>query len=93
MDERLTSRFNAGMLCLVSEPGFEMKYMILKRYYENTIKGGDDLSGMNVDPSLLGAFQTNDGTLTDEQLRHMARSPATTSASWKATASDARALI
>ena len=72
MDERLTSRFNAGMLCLVSEPGFEMKYMILKRYYENTIKGGDDLSGMNVDPSLLGAFQTNDGTLTDEQLRHMA---------------------
>lgn len=72
MDERLTSRFNAGMLCLVSEPGFEMKYMILKRYYENTIKGGDDLNGMNVDPSLLGAFQTNDGTLTDEQLRHMA---------------------
>lgn len=72
MDERLTSRFNAGMLCLVSEPGFEMKYMILKRYYENTIKGGNDLNGMNVDPSLLGAFQTNDGTLTDEQLRHMA---------------------
>lgn len=72
MDERLTSRFNAGMLCLVSEPGFEMKYMILKRYYENTIKGGNDLNGMNVDPSLLGAFQTNDGTLTDDQLRHMA---------------------
>ena len=32
MDERLTSRFNAGMLCLVSEPGFEMKYMICLLY-------------------------------------------------------------
>ena len=38
MDERLTSRFNAGMLCLVSEPGFEMKYTILKRYYESSIQ-------------------------------------------------------
>ena len=33
MDERITSRFNAGMLCLVSEPGFEMKLAILRRYY------------------------------------------------------------
>ena len=72
MDERLTSRFNAGMLCLVSEPGFEMKYTILKRYYEDTIKGGADLSGINVDASLLSAFGSNDGTLTDQQLRHMA---------------------
>ena len=37
MDERLTSRFNAGMLCLVAEPSYEMKYKILQRYYENTI--------------------------------------------------------
>ena len=37
-DERLTSRFNAGMLCLVSPPGFEMKYHILARYYENVIQ-------------------------------------------------------
>ncbi|MFR7405402.1 MAG: DnaA ATPase domain-containing protein, partial [Coriobacteriaceae bacterium] len=38
MDERLTSRFSSGMLCLVSEPGFEMKYVILKRYYESIIQ-------------------------------------------------------
>lgn len=46
MDERLTSRFNAGMLCLVAEPSYEMKYKILQRYYENTIAAapetGDD---------------------------------------------------
>ena len=72
MDERLTSRFNAGMLCLVSEPGFEMKYTILKRYYENAIRGGGDVSTMNVDASLLDALQVHEGTLTDEQLRHMA---------------------
>lgn len=72
MDERLTSRFNAGMLCLVSEPGFEMKYTILKRYYESTIKGGADVSGVNVDASLLDAFSAGEGTLTDGQLRHMA---------------------
>ncbi|MBY4797800.1 ATP-binding protein [Collinsella sp. AGMB00827] len=71
MDERLTSRFNAGMLCLVSEPGFEMKYTILKRYYETIILGGDKAAEMNVDASLLGAFQTHEGKLTDEQLRHM----------------------
>ena len=35
----LTSRFSRGMLYLVSEPGFEMKYVILKRYYENIING------------------------------------------------------
>ena len=72
LDERLTSRFNAGMLCLVSEPGFEMKYAILKRYYENIIMGSGDLSHMNVDNSLLSAFQVKQGHLTDEQLRYMA---------------------
>ncbi|QWT17603.1 ATP-binding protein [Collinsella sp. zg1085] len=72
MDERLTSRFNAGMLCLVSEPGFEMKYTILKRYYETIIRGGNDGAVMNVDASLLGALHPREGKLTDEQLRHMA---------------------
>jgi chromosomal replication initiator protein DnaA len=42
MDERLTSRFNAGMLCLVAEPSYEMKYKILQRYYENTIVAAPD---------------------------------------------------
>ena len=45
MDERLTSRFSRGMPCLVSEPGFEMKYVILKRYYENIINGSGNLDG------------------------------------------------
>lgn len=72
MDERLTSRFNAGMLCLVSEPGFEMKYTILKRYYETIICAADDVSEMEIDATLLGAFQAHEGHLTDEQLRHMA---------------------
>ena len=72
LDERLTSRFNAGMLCLVSEPGFEMKYAILKRYYENIILGSADLAHMNVDTSLLSALQVREGHLTDQQLRHMA---------------------
>ena len=74
MDERLTSRFNAGMLCLVSEPGFEMKYTILKRYYEGIVAAGkeSDARSMGVDVSLLGAFQAHEGKLTDAQLRHMA---------------------
>ena len=72
LDERLTSRFNSGMLCLVSDPGFEMKYTILKRYYENIIMGSGDLAHMNVDTSLLSALQVHEGHLTDEQLRHMA---------------------
>ena len=72
LDERLTSRFNSGMLCLVSEPGFEMKYTILKRYYENIIMGSGDLAHMNVDTSLLSALQVNEGHLSDEQLRHIA---------------------
>lgn len=72
MDERLTSRFSSGMLCLVSEPGFEMKYVILKRYYEGIIQQGEDLPTMNVDTSLLQALPSSEGKLTDEHLRHMA---------------------
>ena len=48
MDERLTSRFNAGMLCLVAEPSYEMKYKILQRYYENTIVAAPEVSGTNI---------------------------------------------
>lgn len=72
MDERLTSRFSRGMLCLVSEPGFEMKYIILKRYYENIISGSDLAEGMNVDTSLLSMLPERQGHLTDGHLRHMA---------------------
>ena len=72
MDERLTSRFSRGMLCLVSEPGFEMKYVILKRYYENIINGSESLDGLNVDTSLLSMLPEHEGHLTDEHLRHMA---------------------
>ena len=71
MDERMTSRFNAGMLCLVSEPGFEMKYSILKRYYETTVAAAEDASIPGED-SLLGSLRTGNGHLNDEQLRHMA---------------------
>lgn len=76
MDERLTSRFNAGMLCLVSEPGFEMKYMILKHYYENTVLPDAEseaaAAALDSTGSLLTALRAGGGTLTDEQLRHMA---------------------
>ncbi|OUP10452.1 DnaA/Hda family protein [Collinsella sp. An2] len=74
MDERLTSRFNAGMLCLVSEPGFEMKYTILKRYYEHTILPAAEAerTAGTGDDSLLGTIRSGGGHLTDEQLRHMA---------------------
>lgn len=73
MDERITSRFNAGSLCLVSEPSFEMKYEILKRYYENNVRhepaGDEDVDG----DSLLLSLPASGGTLTDEQLDHMAQ--------------------
>ena len=76
MDERLTSRFNAGMLCLVSEPGFEMKYAILKHYYENTILPDTEsqaaAAALDASGSILNALRTGGGTLSDEQLRHMA---------------------
>lgn len=72
MDERLTSRFSRGMLCLVSEPGFEMKYIILKRYYESIIRAPEALDAMNVDTSLLSMLPEHEGHLTDEHLRHMA---------------------
>lgn len=70
MDERLTSRFNAGMLCLVSEPGFEMKYTILKNYHERARRSAQEASVTG--PSILGAAAFAVGTLTDGQLRHMA---------------------
>ena len=72
MDERLTSRFNSGMLCLVSEPGFETKYAILKHYYETTILGHNNAAYANVDADLLQSLQMENGKLTDEQLRYMA---------------------
>ena len=76
MDERLTSRFNAGMLCLVSEPGYEMKYESLKRYYENTVlpdaEAQSAAAGLDASGSILTALRAGGGTLTDEQLHHMA---------------------
>lgn len=68
MDERLTSRFNAGMLCLVAEPSYEMKYKILQRYYENTIAAAPEAG----DDSLLAAYAGDGGHLTDEHFKHMA---------------------
>lgn len=70
MDERLTSRFNAGMLCLVSEPGFEMKYTILKRYYETTILPAGD--NPPIEDGSLALTVRGGGHLNDQQLRHMA---------------------
>ena len=72
LDERLTSRFNAGMLCLVSAPGFEMKYAILKNYYENTICGAQVLGPDGEVPSLLSGMDLQQGHLSKEQLQHMA---------------------
>lgn len=72
LDERLTSRFNAGMLCLVSAPGFEMKYAILKNYYENTICGASVLGPEGEVPSLLSGMDLQQGHLSKEQLKHMA---------------------
>ena len=68
MDERLTSRFNAGMLCLVAEPSYEMKYKLLQRYYENTIAAAPEAG----DDSLLAAYGGDGGHLTDEHFKHMA---------------------
>lgn len=68
MDERLTSRFNAGMLCLVAEPSYEMKYKILQRYYENTIAAAPEAG----DDSLLAAYGGDGGHLTDAHFKHMA---------------------
>ena len=68
MDERLTSRFNAGMLCLVAEPSYEMKYKILQRYYENTIVAAPEAG----DDSLLAAYGGDGGHLTDAHFKHMA---------------------
>ena len=72
MDERLTSRFNSGMLCPIAEPGYEMKCAILKRYYENTLKPMGTATYANVDQDLLDSLSIDCGKLTDEQLRFMA---------------------
>lgn len=72
MDERLTSRFNSGMLCLVSEPGFEMKYAILRNYYEHTIRGSQNVAIPGAGASLLDGIGLEEGHLSDDQLRHMA---------------------
>ena len=71
MDERLTSRFSSGMLCLVSIPGFEMKYQILKNYYKINLDPDTphEMDGM---ASLMDGMQMNEGHLTDDQLKHMA---------------------
>lgn len=68
MDERLTSRFNAGLLCLVAEPSYEMKYKILQRYYENTIAAAPEAGN----DSLLAAYGGDGGHLTDAHFKHMA---------------------
>ena len=66
MDERLTSRFNAGLLCLVAEPSYEMKYKILQRYYENTIAAAPEAGN----DSLLAAYGGDGGHLTDAHFKH-----------------------
>lgn len=75
MDERMTSRFNSGMLCLVSAPGFEMKYTILKRYYETNILAANEDHGFDSllqENNLLNSVKYGVGELNDQQLRHMA---------------------
>ena len=72
MDERLTSRFNSGMLCLVSEPTFETKYRILKYYYEHTLRAERPVSRDGAGASILDGITLEEGTLTDDHLRHMA---------------------
>ena len=72
MDERLTSRFNSGMLCLVSEPSFETKYRILKYYYENMICSATNVPASAGDLSILDGIALEEGKLTDDHLRHMA---------------------
>ncbi|MDM8302294.1 DnaA ATPase domain-containing protein [Collinsella tanakaei] len=72
MDERLTSRFNSGMLCLVSEPTFETKYRILKYYYENIICAGSNAQLSGADLSILDGIPLEEGKLSDDHLRHMA---------------------
>ena len=73
LDERLTSRFNAGMLCLVSEPGFEMKYAVLKNYHEKIIRSERTAPVPGAAPSILEANrELHESHLSDDQLKHMA---------------------
>ena len=72
MDERLTSRFNSGALCLVSEPTFETKYRILTYYYEHTLRAMRPGTTGGAGASILDGIALEVGTLTDDHLRHMA---------------------
>ena len=69
MDERLTSRFNAGMLCLVAEPSYEMKYKIfaalLREHHRRRSRGRRRLAAGRP----MGG---DSGHLTDEHFKHMA---------------------
>lgn len=71
MDERLTSRFSSGMLCLVSIPSFEMKYQILKNYYKLNLDPNKQ-SDTTGEFSIMEGLQLSYGRLTDDQLKHMA---------------------
>ena len=71
MDERLTSRFSSGMLCLISEPGFEMKYLILQNYCKRMASNTHELPTAGA-PSIFSNLQMHEGHLTEDHLKHMA---------------------
>ena len=71
MDERLTSRFSSGMLCLISEPGFEMKYLILQNYCKRMASNTHELPAAGA-PSIFSNLQMHEGHLTEDHLKHMA---------------------
>lgn len=71
MDERLTSRFSSGMLCLISEPGFEMKYLILQNYCKRMASNAHELPTADV-PSIFSNLQMHGGHLSEDHLKHMA---------------------
>ena len=71
MDERLTSRFSSGMLCLISEPGFEMKYLILQNYCKRMASNAHELPAAGA-PSIFSNLQMHEGHLTEDHLKHMA---------------------
>ena len=71
MDERLTSRFSSGMLCLISEPGFEMKYLILQNYCKRMASNAHELPAAGA-PSIFSNLQMHEGHLSEDHLKHMA---------------------
>ena len=71
MDERLTSRFSSGMLCLISEPGFEMKYLILQNYCKRMASSAHELPAAGA-PSIFSNLQMHEGHLSEDHLKHMA---------------------